>query len=129
MSNVQTAIEDAQDALDIAIKDLAVERSEHSAEVLALEKGSVKTTSSRRSRKSANVGSTKEALCKTIMESLRALKAHGIEAIEHKALSKNYAPTDVMNKMVFAEIAKIGEPDEDWDSTQRGTVFVKGDTA
>ena len=82
MSNVQTAIEDAQDALDIAIKDLAVERSEHSAEVLALEKGSAKSTSSRRSRKSANVGSTKEALCKTIMESLRALKAHGIEAIE-----------------------------------------------
>ena len=129
MSNVQNAIEDAQDALDIAIKDLAVERSEHSAEVLALEKGSAKSTSSRRSRKSANVGNTKEALCKTIMESLRALKAHGIEAIEHKALSKNYAPTDVMNKMVFAEIAKIGEPDEDWDSTQRGTVFVKGDTA
>ena len=128
MSNVQTAIEDAQDALDIAIKDLAVERSEHSAEILALEKGSAKT-SSRRGRKSATVGSTKEALCKTIMESLRALKAHGIEAIEHKALSKNYAPTDVMNKMVFAEIAKIGEPDEDWDSTQRGTVFVKGDTA
>lgn len=126
MSNVQTGIENAQDALDIVLKDLAVLESNHSKEILAFEKGSA-NTSSRRVRKSSKVSNanSKEGLCALIMESLRALKAHGIEAIEHKALSKNYSATDVLNKMVFAEIAKIGEPNEDWDSTTRGTVFVK----
>jgi hypothetical protein len=127
MSNVQTGIENAQDALDIVLKDLAVLESNHSKEILSYEKGSASTTS-RRVRKSAKAVSnanTKEGLCALIMESLRALKAHGIEAIEHKALSKNYSATDVMNKMVFGEIAKIGEPEEDWDTTTRGTVFVK----
>jgi len=129
MSNVQNAIEDAQDALDIAIKDLAVLESTHTKEILSLEKGSTSRKTRRASSKTVTSGKvTKESLCASIMAQLRELSEHGIEAIEHKALSKNYSATDVLNKMVFGEIAKIGEPDKEWDSTQRGTVFVKSNS-
>ena len=42
-----------------------------------------------------------------------------------KFIKDNY----IKKKLSFAEIAKIGEPENEWDSTQRGTVFVKSSSA
>ena len=129
--NIRTEIETAQDGLDSAITKMAKLESETEKERLSLMKSngnaSGSTRKSKRVTSSKNV--SKESICSSIMSLLRQLGDHGIEAIEHKSLSKNYAATDVLNKMVFAEIAKIGEPENEWDSTQRGTVFVKSSSA
>jgi hypothetical protein len=56
---------------------------------------------------------------------LRALSAKGeIVAIEHKALSKNYDETDVLNRYAIPEILILGEPEKDWEHNGR-TCFVK----
>ena len=56
---------------------------------------------------------------------LRALSAKGeIVAIEHKALSKNYDETDVLNRYAIPEILILGEPAKAWEHNGR-TCFVK----
>lgn len=127
--NIRTEIETAQDGLDSAITKMAKLESETEKERLSLVKSNASGSTRKSKRVSSSKNVSKESICSSIMSLLRQLGDHGIEAIEHKSLSKNYAATDVLNKMVFAEIAKIGEPENEWDSTQRGTVFVKSSSA
>ena len=124
MSKLTSHLEEISDlvaeASTLATAD-AAEAQELRLELKTASKGS---SSKRRSHPKAKTGSTAD-MAAEICVLLRAISAKGeIVAIEHKALSKNYDETDVLNRYAIPEILILGEPEKDWEHNGR-TCFVK----
>ena len=125
MSKLTSHLEEISDlvaeASTLATAD-AAEAQELRLEVKTQAKGS--SSSKKRSNPKAKTGSTAD-MAAEICVLLRAISAKGeIVAIEHKALSKNYDETDVLNRYAIPEILILGEPEKDWEHNGR-TCFVK----
>ena len=125
MSKLTSHLEEISDlvaeASTLATAD-AADAQELRLELKTASKGS--SSSKRRSNPKAKTGSTAD-MAAEICVLLRAISAKGeIVAIEHKALSKNYDETDVLNRYAIPEILILGEPEKDWEHNGR-TCFVK----
>jgi hypothetical protein len=126
MSKLTSHLEEISDlvaeASTLATAD-AADAQELRLELKTASKGS-SSSPKRRSNPKAKTGSTAD-MAAEICVLLRAISAKGeIVAIEHKALSKNYDETDVLNRYAIPEILILGEPEKDWEHNGR-TCFVK----